>query len=66
MYLQPSIHLEIARENQDFRAKSTRNGNANAALAGRHEDRGRLLTEPPALHEPSPTTTACRPQRVNA
>ena len=67
MFIRPSIHLEIARERQqDLRPESERHRTARAALAVRHEDRARPLIERAALHEPSPTATACRLHRVNS
>jgi hypothetical protein len=67
MFNHPSIHTEIARQLQEDRlARSKSHRTAKAALAGRHEDRGRPLTEPAGLPKPSRTTTARRPQRVNA
>jgi hypothetical protein len=67
MFIHPSIHLEIARQRQqDLLARSERHRTAQAALADTHEDRGRALIEVAVLHEPLRTTTACRPERVNA
>jgi hypothetical protein len=67
MFIHPSIHLEIARQRQqDLLARSERHRTAQAALADANEDRGRALIEVAALHEPLRTTTACRPERVNA
>jgi hypothetical protein len=67
MVVHHRIHLAIAREgHRDLLARAERRRIAKAALAGRQEDRGRSLIEAPALHEPSPTTMARRPQRANA
>jgi hypothetical protein len=67
MVFHPSIHLEIARQRQhDLLASAERHRIAQAALAGRHKDRRRSLTGPSALHEPSPQTTAPRPQQAKA
>ena len=67
MFLHPSIHLEIARQRQqDLLAEAERHRIAEAALADGQEDRGRSLTGPTALREPSPQTTAPRPQEAKA
>jgi hypothetical protein len=67
MFIHPSIHLEIARQRQqDLMARSERHRTAGAAPADRHEDRSGALTEFAPLQEPLRTTTACRPERVNA
>ena len=66
MVFHPSVQLEIARQRrEDLLTRAERHRLEKAALA-RRRDRGRLLTEPPPLHEPSPTTTASHPQRANA
>jgi hypothetical protein len=66
MLIHPSTHLEIARQRQrDLVARSERRRTVEAALAGRHDDRGRRLLALAAPQEPSPTTTASRLQRVN-
>ena len=65
MFIHPSIHLEIARQrHRDLVARSERRRTVKAALAGRHDDRGRVLALA-APHEPAPTTSASRLQRVN-
>jgi hypothetical protein len=67
MFIHPSIRLEIVRQRQqDFLARGERDRTADAAHAGRHEDRGRQPRERVTLRQPKPTTTACRPQGVNA
>jgi hypothetical protein len=67
MFVHPSIYLEIARQRQhDLLASAERRRIAQAALAGRQEDEGRSLSTRPALHEPSPPTTAPRPQQAKA
>jgi hypothetical protein len=67
MVFHPSIHLEIARQRQhDLLASAERHRIAQAALAGTHKDRRRSLTGSSALHEPSPQTTAPRPQQAKA
>ena len=66
MFIHPSIHLEIVRQRQqDVLARSGRRPLARAALAGGPEARDRSPEEPRPVHEPSPTMTASRPQRVN-
>jgi hypothetical protein len=67
MSIHPSIHLEIARDrHRDLLARSERRRTVTAALAGRHDDRGRPLLALAVPEESSATTSACRPQRVNA
>lgn len=67
MFFYPSVHREIARQrHQDMLAKGERHRIKQAALAGKQENRRRPLIEPPALHEPSPTMTARRPQGAKA
>jgi hypothetical protein len=67
MFIHPSIHVEIARERQrDLLARSERRRTVKAALAGRDDDRGRLQLVLAVPQEPSATTSACRPHRVNA
>jgi hypothetical protein len=62
MFIHPSIHL---RE-RDLLARSEHRRTLKAALAGRHDERGRLLLALADPQEPPATTSACRPQRVNA
>ncbi len=66
MVFHPSIHLEIARQRQqDLLSRAERDRIAKAALADRQRDRGRSSIDPPALHEPSRTTRARRPQQAD-
>jgi hypothetical protein len=66
MFIHPAVHLEITRlRQQDRLAKAERHRNAAAVLAGRQEDRGQWLPEPPTLHQSTQQTTARHLQQAN-
>ena len=63
MFLDPSMHKEIARlRHQELLARGERHRLAKAALADRQKDRGGWLSNPRAQQAPSPATTARRPR----